>query len=46
LSARPILVDAANLGRITAPTLISWGEQDTLFPHEEQERSAADDSQR
>src|SRR3712207_7560242 len=26
---------------IDAPTLILWGEQDPLFPHEEQERLAA-----
>jgi pimeloyl-ACP methyl ester carboxylesterase len=38
LSARPILVDATDLGLITAPTLLSWGEQDALFPREEQER--------
>jgi pimeloyl-ACP methyl ester carboxylesterase len=29
------------LREIEAPTLILWGEQDPLFPHEEQERLAA-----
>jgi non-heme chloroperoxidase len=29
------------LGEIKAPTLILWGEQDPLFPREEQERLAA-----
>jgi non-heme chloroperoxidase len=33
--------DAADLGRITARTLILWGEQDALFPRQEQERLAA-----
>jgi pimeloyl-ACP methyl ester carboxylesterase len=42
LSARPILVDATDLGLITAPTLLSWGEQDALFPREEQEQGRRD----
>jgi len=29
--------DAADMGRITAPTLLLWGERDALFPREEQE---------
>jgi non-heme chloroperoxidase len=29
------------LGEINVPTLILWGEQDALFPREEQERLAA-----
>ncbi len=29
--------DTARLGEIAAPTLILWGEQDTLLPREEQE---------
>jgi non-heme chloroperoxidase len=29
------------LGEIDVPTLILWGEQDALFPREEQERLAA-----
>ena len=29
------------LGEIDVPTLILWGEQDPLFPREEQERLAA-----
>ncbi len=33
--------DAAQLRRITAPTLILWGEQDALFPREEQDRLVA-----
>ena len=33
--------DAADLGRITAPTLLIWGEQDALFPREEQDRLVA-----
>ena len=33
--------DTARLGEINAPTLILWGEQDTLLPREEQERRAA-----
>ncbi len=33
--------DTARLGQIGAPTLILWGEQDTLLPREEQERRAA-----
>jgi len=32
--------DTARLGEICAPTLILWGEQDTLLPREEQERRA------
>jgi non-heme chloroperoxidase len=32
--------DTARLGEIRAPTLILWGEQDTLLPREEQERRA------
>jgi non-heme chloroperoxidase len=34
--------DTARLGEIGAPTLILWGEQDTLLPREEQERRAAE----
>jgi pimeloyl-ACP methyl ester carboxylesterase len=33
--------DAAELGRIAAPTLIIWGEHDALFSRTEQERLAA-----
>jgi non-heme chloroperoxidase len=33
--------DAAELGRIVAPTLLMWGERDGLFSQEEQERLAA-----
>jgi non-heme chloroperoxidase len=33
--------DTARLGEIDAPTLILWGEQDTLLPREEQEWRAA-----
>jgi non-heme chloroperoxidase len=33
--------DAAELGRIVAPTLLLWGERDGLFCREEQERLAA-----
>ena len=33
--------DAADLGRITAPTLLIWGERDALFSREEQDRLAA-----
>ena len=33
--------DAADLGRITAPTLLIWGERDALFPREEQDRLVA-----
>jgi pimeloyl-ACP methyl ester carboxylesterase len=33
--------DRADLGRITALTLLIWGEQDALFPREEQERLVA-----
>jgi non-heme chloroperoxidase len=33
--------DAADLGRITAPVLVIWGERDALFPREEQERLVA-----
>src|SRR5215203_248912 len=32
--------DTARYGEIGAPTLILWGEQDTLLPREEQERRA------
>jgi non-heme chloroperoxidase len=32
---------AARLDGIGGPTLILWGEQDALFPREEQERLAA-----
>jgi non-heme chloroperoxidase len=32
--------DAAELGQIEAPTLILWGEQDPLFPRQEQDRLA------
>jgi pimeloyl-ACP methyl ester carboxylesterase len=32
--------DTVRLGEIGAPTLILWGEQDTLLPREEQERRA------
>jgi non-heme chloroperoxidase len=35
------LDDAADLVRITAPTLLIWGEQDALFPREEQDRLVA-----
>jgi non-heme chloroperoxidase len=30
--------DAADLGRITAPTLLIWGDQDAVVSHEEQQR--------
>src|SRR5919206_656337 len=33
--------DTTRLGEIGAPTLILWGEEDTLLPLEEQERRAA-----
>ena len=33
--------DAADLGRIVAPTLLLWGEQDGMFSREEQDRLAA-----
>jgi non-heme chloroperoxidase len=33
--------DTARLGEIGAPTLIMWGERDTLLPRAEQERTAA-----
>jgi non-heme chloroperoxidase len=33
--------DTSRLGEIVAPTLVLWGEQDTLLPREEQERRAA-----
>ncbi len=33
--------DAADLGRIAAPTLILWGERDALFGRQEQDRLAA-----
>ena len=33
--------DAADLGRIAAPTLLIWGEHDALFPRQEQERLVA-----
>jgi non-heme chloroperoxidase len=33
--------DAAELGRIVAPTLLMWGERDGLFSQEEQKRLAA-----
>jgi non-heme chloroperoxidase len=33
--------DAANLGRIAAPTLLLWGERDGMFSREEQDRLAA-----
>ncbi len=33
--------DAADLGRVVAPTLILWGEHDALFPREQQERLVA-----
>ena len=33
--------DTARLGEIGVPTLILWGEQDSLLPREEQERRAA-----
>jgi non-heme chloroperoxidase len=33
--------DAADLGRVVAPTLILWGERDALFPREQQERLVA-----
>jgi pimeloyl-ACP methyl ester carboxylesterase len=36
-----VLDDAADLGRITAPTLLLWGEHDALFPREEQDRLVA-----
>ena len=32
---------AARLGEINAPTLIMWGEQDAVFPREEQDRLAS-----
>jgi non-heme chloroperoxidase len=33
--------DTARLGEIGVPTLIMWGERDTLLPHAEQEQTAA-----
>jgi non-heme chloroperoxidase len=33
--------DAADLGRITAPTLLVWGDRDGLLPPQEQQRLAA-----
>jgi len=33
--------DTDNLGRITAPTLLLWGERDALLPRQEQERLVA-----
>ena len=33
--------DAADLGRITAPTLLLWGDRDALFPRDQQERLVA-----
>jgi non-heme chloroperoxidase len=33
--------DAADLGQITAPTLLLWGDRDALFPREQQERLVA-----
>src|SRR5215211_6830812 len=33
--------DTEDLGRITAPTLLLWGEHDALFPRQEQERLVA-----
>jgi pimeloyl-ACP methyl ester carboxylesterase len=33
--------DTPDLGRIAAPTLILWGEQDALFPRDDQPRLAA-----
>jgi non-heme chloroperoxidase len=33
--------DTARLGEIGAPTLIMWGERDTLLPHAEQGQTAA-----
>ena len=33
--------DAADLGRIAAPTLLVWGDRDGLLPREEQQRLAA-----
>ena len=30
--------DAADLGRITAPTLLIWGDHDTVVSREEQQR--------
>jgi non-heme chloroperoxidase len=33
--------DVDQLGEITAPTLIVWGQRDALFPREEQDRLVA-----
>jgi pimeloyl-ACP methyl ester carboxylesterase len=33
--------DAPDVARIAAPTLLLWGEQDALFPREDQDRLAA-----
>ena len=33
--------DAANLARISAPTLLLWGQHDALFPREDQDRLVA-----
>jgi non-heme chloroperoxidase len=33
--------DAADLGRIAAPTLLVWGDRDGLLPPQEQQRLAA-----
>jgi pimeloyl-ACP methyl ester carboxylesterase len=33
--------DAAELGRIAAPTLLLWGDRDALFPRADQDRLAA-----
>jgi len=35
--------DADQLERITAPTLILWGDRDTLFPGEEGQQRLVDD---
>jgi pimeloyl-ACP methyl ester carboxylesterase len=39
--ATGVTLYVVGLGEMNVPTLILWGEQDALFPREEQERLAA-----